>query len=115
MPIDFVEELKGHYIVERQCEFGETEEIKDRKIVIKKHTGGDILLNPSDPDATLDGHKGPGYQVQIVETCHPENEVELIAPAHPGSSESKSNKGRRRKNSKIVTASGVASKHQQCA
>ena len=34
----------------------------------------DSLQNPSDPDATYDGHKGKGYQVQIMETYHPEPE-----------------------------------------
>jgi len=29
---------------------------------------GDSLQNPSDPDAGYDGHKGEGYQVQIMET-----------------------------------------------
>jgi len=28
----------------------------------------DSLQNPSDPDATYDGHKGQGYQVQVMET-----------------------------------------------
>ncbi len=36
------------------------------------------MQNPSDPVATYDGHKGPGYQTQIAETCHLENEVQLI-------------------------------------
>jgi hypothetical protein len=27
------------------------------------------LLVPSDPAATYDGHKGQGYQVQVIETC----------------------------------------------
>ena len=31
----------------------------------------DSLQNPSDPDATYDGHKGEGYQVQITESCLP--------------------------------------------
>jgi hypothetical protein len=29
----------------------------------------DSLQNPSDPDATYDGHKGQGYKLQISETC----------------------------------------------
>ena len=29
----------------------------------------DSLQNPSDPDATYSGHKGQGYQAQIMETC----------------------------------------------
>jgi len=41
------------------------------------------MQNPSDPDATYDGHKGPGYQVQLSETCNPENEVQLITCAIP--------------------------------
>ena len=41
------------------------------------------MQNPSDADATYDGHKGPGYQVQIAETCNPENEVQLITSAIP--------------------------------
>ncbi len=41
------------------------------------------MQNPSDSDATYDGHKGPGYQVQLSETCHPENEVQLITCALP--------------------------------
>ena len=34
-----------------------------------KDIASDSLQNPSDPDATYDGHKGQGYQVQIMETC----------------------------------------------
>ena len=34
---------------------------------LKRHTGGKVLCNPSDPDAEI-GHKGPGYQVQVAET-----------------------------------------------
>ena len=36
------------------------------------------MQNPSDPDATYDGHKGPGYQAQIAETFGAENEVNFI-------------------------------------
>jgi hypothetical protein len=39
----------------------------------------DSLQNPSDPDAPCDGHKGKGYQVQIMETCAPDTkELSLI-------------------------------------
>jgi hypothetical protein len=41
------------------------------------------VQNPSDPDATYDGKKGPGYQVQITETCSAANEVQLITSALP--------------------------------
>ena len=33
-----------------------------------KEIAADSLQNPSDPDATYDGHKGQGYQVQVMET-----------------------------------------------
>ena len=42
----------------------------DKKVEIKKpkEVGSDSLQNPSDPDATYDGYKGSGYQVQLMET-----------------------------------------------
>jgi hypothetical protein len=57
--------------------------VHEDKVIIKKKTGGNVMQNPSDPDATYDGHKGQGYQVQISETCHPENETQLITCALP--------------------------------
>jgi hypothetical protein len=47
-------------------------------VTLKTKTGGDIMQNPSDPDATYDGKKGPGYQVQCSETCSIENEAQLV-------------------------------------
>ena len=39
-----------------------------------KEVSSDSLQNPSDPDATYDGHKGQGYQVQVMEIyCNIEN------------------------------------------
>ena len=63
--------------------FYEQCEVHEEKVCVKKKTGGNVIQNPSDPDATYDGHKGPGYQVQISETCHPENETQLITCALP--------------------------------
>ena len=63
--------------------FGQQCELSGEKIVVKAKTGGDCIQNPSDLDATYSGHKGPGYQVQITETCVPENEVQLITAALP--------------------------------
>ncbi len=42
----------------------------ETKIDVKapKKIPSDSLQNPSDPDATYSGHKGQGYQVQIMET-----------------------------------------------
>jgi len=63
--------------------FYEQCEVHEEKVCVKKKTGGNVMQNPSDPDATYDGHKGQGYQVQISETCHPENETQLITCALP--------------------------------
>ena len=52
-------------------------------VTIRKSPGGDVIQNPSDPDATYDGHKGQGYQIQLTETCNPDNEVQLIVSALP--------------------------------
>jgi hypothetical protein len=68
-------------VLAEQCE------VVEETVELKKKTGGDVMQNPSDPDATYDGHKGPGHQAQIAETCSAENEVQLITgvetePAH---------------------------------
>ncbi|MCP4010146.1 MAG: hypothetical protein GY726_11605, partial [Proteobacteria bacterium] len=38
------------------------------KIKKPKEIPSDSLQNPSDPDATYSGHKGQGYQVQVMVT-----------------------------------------------
>ena len=63
--------------------FYEQCEVHEEKVSIKKKTGGHVMQNPSDPGASYDGHKGPGYQAQIAETCNPENAVQLITCAIP--------------------------------
>jgi len=75
-------------ILEEQCTVSE-----DRtEVAMKAKTGGNVMQNPSDPDATYDGHKGPGYQAQIAETCGDDNDVQLITgvevePAHESDQE----------------------------
>ncbi len=64
-------------VFEQQCEV-----IKEA-VEVKEKTGRDVLQNPSDPDATYDAHKGPGYQVQLAETCAEENAVQLITCVIP--------------------------------
>ena len=61
--------------------FYEQCEVHEDKVTIKKKTGGNVMQNPSDADATYDGHKGSGYQVQLSETCNADNEVQLITSA----------------------------------
>jgi hypothetical protein len=52
-------------ILDEQCEVH-----SDGTIELKapKQIPSDSLQNPSDPDATYSGHKGQGYQVQVMET-----------------------------------------------
>lgn len=61
--------------------FYEQCEVHEEKVSIKKNPGGNVMQNPSDPDATYDGHKGSGYQVQLSETCDADNVVQLITCA----------------------------------
>ncbi len=58
-------------------------EVYEDAVSIKAKTGGNVIQNPSDPDATYDGHKGPGYQAQLTETCNPENETQIITSVIP--------------------------------
>jgi len=52
-------------ILKEQCDVQPDGTIE---VKIAKAIGSDSLQNPSDPDATYSGHKGQGYQVQIMET-----------------------------------------------
>lgn len=63
--------------------FHEQCDVREQTVQVKAKTGSDVMQNPSDPDASYDGHKGPGYQVQVAETCHPDNEQQLIVAALP--------------------------------
>jgi hypothetical protein len=63
--------------------FSEQCEVHEEKVLVKNKTGKTVMQNPSDPDATYDGYKGPGYQVQLAETCSVDNEVQLITCALP--------------------------------
>jgi hypothetical protein len=67
----------------QQCEVILDPQTKSEKIELRKAPGGNIIVNPSDPDATLDGHKGSGYQIQLSETCSPSNDTQLITSAIP--------------------------------
>jgi len=66
-----------------QTIFSQQCEVVGGKVTVRAKTGGNCMQNPSDSYATYDGHKGPGYQVQIAETCSSENEVQLITAGLP--------------------------------
>jgi len=55
-------------VLKEQCHLSEG--AGARKVTIRKpaEIRSDSLQNPSDPDAAYSGHKGQGYQVQVMET-----------------------------------------------
>jgi hypothetical protein len=55
-------------VLEEQCNLTGIDDNKKLEIKNTKEISSDSLQNPSDPDATYSGHKGQGYQVQIMET-----------------------------------------------
>ena len=60
--------------------FGEPCEVVEGTVQVLPKSRIDSMQNPWDPDATDDGHQGPGCQVQIAETCG-DGEVQLITGA----------------------------------
>jgi hypothetical protein len=65
-------------VLKEHCEIkGEEGGPAQIKVKASREISSDSLQNPSDPDATYDGHKGQGYQVQVMETyCTHDNEQE---------------------------------------
>jgi len=55
-------------VLTEQCNLTETNGKGAVEVKKTKEIPSDSLQNPSDPDATYSGHKGQGYQVQIMET-----------------------------------------------
>ncbi len=78
---DLVQQFKSHAevatmysykllerVLAEQCVVNETDSENPVEVKAPKQIPSDSLQNPSDPDATYSGHKGQGYQVQIMET-----------------------------------------------
>jgi hypothetical protein len=81
--LELVQQFKGHKavaampgyhllerVLEEHCTLRESEAEDSPSVTVKKakEIPADSLQNPSDPDATYSGHKGQGYQVQVMET-----------------------------------------------
>jgi len=66
-------------IFDEQCTVG------DNKVMAKKpkEVPSDSVQNPSDPDAGYDGHKGQGYQTQLMESCQAKEDKESSEPTKP--------------------------------
>ena len=69
-------------VLNEQCRVKETAdgELVEIEVRSSKEIPSDSLQNPSDPDAGYSGHKGQGYQVQILETYSPEAPQEDSPP-----------------------------------
>ncbi|WP_054702639.1 transposase [Desulfosarcina cetonica] len=52
-------------ILDEQCTVSDDDQVDVKE---PKQIPSDSLQNPSDPDASYSGHKGQGYQVQVMET-----------------------------------------------
>ena len=55
-------------VLKEQCNINVSDDSHRVELKTPKDIPSDSLQNPSDPDATYSGHKGQGYQVQIMET-----------------------------------------------
>ncbi len=87
--LDLVEQFKDHPEVKAMHSYKLLERVlkeqcntsDDGKLVeVKKpkEIPSDSLQNPSDPDATYSGHKGQGYQVQVMETYCKDEEAKEV-------------------------------------
>lgn len=63
-------------LLTEQCTVSDDPAAQTSKVSVKpnKEVPSDSLQNPSDPDAGYSGHKGQGYQVQIMETYNADKE-----------------------------------------
>lgn len=64
-----------------QTIFSQQCELREEFVEVRKKTGGNVIVNPSDPDATYSGHKGAGYQAQIAETFNEDGLPNFITAA----------------------------------
>jgi hypothetical protein len=80
-------------VLQEQCSVEQNAGTSGPRVSIKpnKEVPSDSLQNPSDPDASYDGHKGQGYQMQVSETYGEEEEEKktlslitevIVEPAH---------------------------------
>jgi len=68
-------------LLKEQCWVEQDPESQVQRVSIKanKEVPSDSLQNPSDPEASYDGHKGQGYQIQVSETYSEEEETKTLS------------------------------------
>ena len=64
-------------VLKEQCNLDVSGDKKAVVVKKPKEIASDSLQNPSDPDATYSGHKGQGYQLQIMETYTDSKDKEI--------------------------------------
>ena len=71
-------------LFKEQCVVEENIQSSEKKAVARpnREVPSDSLQNPSDPDAGYSGHKGQGYQVQVVESYSTTDEKQLSLLTH---------------------------------
>ncbi len=87
---DLVEQFKGcapvsamhsykllERVLKEQCNLNGPDGGKKVEVKKPKEIASDSLQNPSDPDAAYSGHKGQGYQLQVMETYTDTEDKEL--------------------------------------
>ncbi len=67
-------------LLKEQCIVSTDDDGGDGQVEIKpdKDIASDSMQNPSDPDAGYDGHKGQGYQSQIMETYNEDEDAPCL-------------------------------------
>ncbi len=84
-------------VLKEQCIVEYPDDTKGKaNVYLKKNRDvpSDSLQNPSDPEASYDGHKGQGYQVQIVETFTEKTEETIEETGAQGDQEDTNSDGR---------------------
>jgi hypothetical protein len=64
-------------VLKEQCNLNVSDDKKGVEVKKPKDVACDSLQNPSDPDATYSGHKGQGYQLQVMESYTDSEEKEV--------------------------------------
>ena len=64
-------------VLKEQCHLDVSDDKNPIAVKKPKEIASDSLQNPSDPDATFSGHKGQGYQMQIMETYTDSEDKEI--------------------------------------
>jgi hypothetical protein len=69
-------------VKKKQCPSRDDDDAGEGRVPVVLKAAKDVrsasLQSPHDADATYNGRKGKGYETQVSESCHPDNDVEVI-------------------------------------